>query len=589
MTVPQEQAKELTELMTLYVDGATTDVQFARLQHLMETSEEARRFFVLSQADCVHLRLSVDLLWETMWPELDALSVTTAGDDAPNRDDGEIYDVAHAFPPPSVELWPALRWEPASNDRRNKGVTHSLLTWIRRHPFMAADLTIVLLIILALCLTPAPQVQTAAVPSGSMLAGKITGTANCRWADGCTPSSLHDPVFIGQQFKLDAGVLEITYSAGAKVILQGPATYQVNSVNSGYLPVGKLTGMVTTSDAKGFTVQTPTATVIDVGTEFGVEVAKTGETTSHVFRGAINLVTMTASGESTGLILSQNASARVERSPEHRNDPIVIPCGAAKPDHFLREEQLLPFFRWQRQNQSLRRAPKMLAFYDFQQRNGSTIVLPNAAPSGGSSLDGTVKNATWCDGPVLGRRALEFAGPSDYVWLNLAKSSDSLTLAAWVYAESLDSDLSGLLMSESTSRPGQVYWGIQRDGSVVCDILGLQAVGQPRIQSTPVFEPGSLKRWTHLAVTYDRPSCQVRFYRDGRLINGVAVMANQDAPIQIGPATIGRWRDDKAAVDGGPRNFRGRISELAILGDAMSPEEVQRMFAAGAPAELASP
>lgn len=587
MTVPQELARELTELMTLYVDGATTDAQFARLQHLLETSEEARRFFILSQADCVHLRLSEDLLWETVWPELNALSVMTADDDAADRDDKATHDVAQAFPPTFVEPWPSFEWEPASNDHRHKSWPRSLWAWVQTHPFMAADISIVLLIVLVLCLTPAPQEPT--VPSGSMLAGEITGAANCRWADGCAPVSVRDPVYIGQQFMLESGVLEITYSAGAKVLLQGPVTYQVNSVNSGYLPVGKLTGKVATSDAKGFTVQTPTATVIDVGTEFGVEVAKTGETTSHVFRGAINLVTMTASGESTGLILSQNASARVERNPEHRNDPIVIPCGAAKPDHFLREEQLLPFFRWQRQNQSLRRAPKMLAFYDFQQRNGSPIVLPNVAPSGGSPLDGTVKNATWCDGPVLGRRALAFAGPSDYVWLNLAKSSDSLTLAAWVYVESLENDLSGLLMSESTNRPGQVYWGILRDGSVVCDILGLQAVGQPRIQSTPVIEPGSFKRWMHLAVTYDRSSRQVCFYRDGRLINVIAVMASHDAPIEIGPATIGRWRDDKAAVEGGPRNFRGRISELAILGGAMSPEEIQRMFAAGAPSELASP
>ena len=310
---------------------------------------------------------------------------------------------------------------------------------------MAADISIVLLIVLVLCLTPAAGANCS---SGSMLAAKSLA-ANCRWADGCAVS-VRDPVH--GQHHAGIGCWKSPIRP-AKVLLQGPVTIRSTRSISGYLPVGKLTGKVATSDAKGFTVQTPTATVIDVGTEFGVEVAKTGETTSHVFRGAINLVTMTASGESTGFILSQNASARVERSPEHRNDPIVIPCGVAKPGHFLREEQLLPFFRWQRQNQSLRRAPKMLAFYDFQQRNGSPIVLPNVAPSGGSPLDGTVKNATWCDGPVLGRRALAFAGPSDYCG-SIAKSSDSLTLAAWVYVESLENDLSGLLMSEHESAAG---------------------------------------------------------------------------------------------------------------------------------------
>ena len=35
--------------------------------------------------------------------------------------------------------------------------------------------------------------------------------------------------------------MEITYDSGAKVILQGPATYEVNS-NGGFLSIGKLTG-----------------------------------------------------------------------------------------------------------------------------------------------------------------------------------------------------------------------------------------------------------------------------------------------------------------------------------------------------------
>ena len=38
-----------------------------------------------------------------------------------------------------------------------------------------------------------------------------------------------------------------------------------------------------------FTVRTPTATVTDLGTEFGVEVSKDGYTMSHVFRGSVKL------------------------------------------------------------------------------------------------------------------------------------------------------------------------------------------------------------------------------------------------------------------------------------------------------------
>ena len=52
------------------------------------------------------------------------------------------------------------------------------------------------------------------------------------------PQSL---VSLGDTFALAAGLMEITYDTGARVILQGPVTYEAES-NGGYLSLGKLTG-----------------------------------------------------------------------------------------------------------------------------------------------------------------------------------------------------------------------------------------------------------------------------------------------------------------------------------------------------------
>ena len=38
--------------------------------------------------------------------------------------------------------------------------------------------------------------------------------------------------------------MEITYDTGAKVILQGPVTYEVESAAGGFLSLGKLTARV---------------------------------------------------------------------------------------------------------------------------------------------------------------------------------------------------------------------------------------------------------------------------------------------------------------------------------------------------------
>ena len=108
-------------------------------------------------------------------------------------------------------------------------------------------------------------------------------------------------VSLGDKFALSSGLMEITYDTGAKVILQGPVTYEVESAAGGFLSVGKLTARLEKKVASGqwsvadnnetsnpqspipdpslstihhplFTIKTPTAVVTDLGTEFGVEV-----------------------------------------------------------------------------------------------------------------------------------------------------------------------------------------------------------------------------------------------------------------------------------------------------------------------------
>ena len=117
--------------------------------------------------------------------------------------------------------------------------------------------------------------------------GKITGMVDCKWADPQTATIDHANVSLGRIYALASGLMEITYNTGAKVVLHGPVTYAVESRNGGFLSIGKLTGKVEVETAKGFTVRTPTATITDLGTEFGVEVTPDKATVVYVIRGAV--------------------------------------------------------------------------------------------------------------------------------------------------------------------------------------------------------------------------------------------------------------------------------------------------------------
>ncbi len=180
--------------------------------------------------------------------------------------------------------------------------------------------------------------------------GRITGLVDVTWADTQTATVHGANVPIGRNYELASGLLEITYDTGAKVILQGPVTYKVDSRDGGFLSVGKLTARLEKkgaevrgqgtgkvaggqwpekvvggqwsvasetnpeipksqipnpssspdprpqSPAPTFAVRTPTATVTDLGTEFGVYVAANGLTQVHVLKGAVEACAVNSQG-----------------------------------------------------------------------------------------------------------------------------------------------------------------------------------------------------------------------------------------------------------------------------------------------------
>ncbi len=71
--------------------------------------------------------------------------------------------------------------------------------------------------------------------------GRVTGMADVQWADVQTATVTGANVPLGRKYALSSGLMEISYDTGAKVILQGPAVYEVESRDGGFLSVGKLT------------------------------------------------------------------------------------------------------------------------------------------------------------------------------------------------------------------------------------------------------------------------------------------------------------------------------------------------------------
>ena len=93
-------------------------------------------------------------------------------------------------------------------------------------------------------------------------------------------------VLAGQSQQLSAGTVELITTRKARLVLEAPARFHFESAQRLCLVCGRLTAEIPPS-AIGFTVLTPTCEVVDLGTEFGVDVRDTGLAEVHVFRGEV--------------------------------------------------------------------------------------------------------------------------------------------------------------------------------------------------------------------------------------------------------------------------------------------------------------
>lgn len=125
------------------------------------------------------------------------------------------------------------------------------------------------------------------IPEQSFIPARITGMVGVRWTDGAPPDLIRSSGGTGV-LSIESGLLEVTYTSGVRVTIEGPARFAVTGPGSGTLDGGKLVTAVP-KGAEGFRVDYPEGTVVDLGTEFAMDV-KTGVPSEvGVFDGEIEL------------------------------------------------------------------------------------------------------------------------------------------------------------------------------------------------------------------------------------------------------------------------------------------------------------
>jgi NedA-like, galactose-binding domain len=130
------------------------------------------------------------------------------------------------------------------------------------------------------------NVPIAAV-GGDRAVAVVSSTSDVQWSKEITPKSVGATIWRNEPLKIDSGIVELQMKLGATLLIAGPAELSIDDDNSATLRRGKLAAKVPTQ-AIGLTIRTSTWNVVDLGTEFGVEVTTEGVAV-EVFAGALDL------------------------------------------------------------------------------------------------------------------------------------------------------------------------------------------------------------------------------------------------------------------------------------------------------------
>lgn len=170
--------------------------------------------------------------------------------------------------------------------------------WDMRVPLAAGILaTLAVAAVLVIGLLPAilqpdsvqrTTTQTPPADRVSLGVATLTRLAGVQWTDEGESHSELSRLVQGDRLSFDAGEVEIVFDIGVDVVIRGPAQFEVRAIDRAYSGLGKITARVGKT-GEGFVLETPAAKVVDLGTEFSVEVTATGSTDVAVFRGLVDL------------------------------------------------------------------------------------------------------------------------------------------------------------------------------------------------------------------------------------------------------------------------------------------------------------
>lgn len=314
-----------------YLDGELSHAQFAELSAWLEASEANREAFVRAATldTDIHRRLAhADL--HAFLEDVDIHAIQDAMQ-CPQADQDQVLLSI-------TQGQPAQAAEPVTLNKAfavlSKTGGQIAGRFVRQHASAfakAAVLTIVGIVSVVVVLNQKPRQDALTVvpppPVTQTTAAYVRELNRVKWAG---PAFAPGESLAQGSYELEEGSVLIEMASGAQALIQGPTHFTLTGSNQLALHAGSLDAQVPPR-AIGFTVDTPEARIVDIGTEFNIAIDDQDDDTQISVHVGQVLAAINSSTTSVRSTTSLSAGQAMRISADAQMHPIdYVPGGFAE-------------------------------------------------------------------------------------------------------------------------------------------------------------------------------------------------------------------------------------------------------------------
>jgi hypothetical protein len=414
----------------------------------------------------------------------------------------------------------------------------------------------------------------------------LAGAAEAVWGGG---HLLHPGAVVPPgELHLQSGLAQFELFSGVTLVVEGEARLSILSAMEVVVAQGKVRAHVP-RPAEGFRVKTQAGEIVDLGTEFAVDVAL-DQAEVHVLDGEIEW-------NPTGL-----PSRRLREGDAARASAVEQVSLPARAQSFVDAKQLLQRMQrqretrheaWREECRRLSEDPRLLVHYQLSPSSAVERRLPNRvafdrAVVGEAAVVGAAAATDRWGRPGCG---LDFSRAGSRVRLQTPGEYQHLTTVCWVRINSLDRWYNSLFLTDGHEQ-GEPHWQIMDDGRLFFsvkrrDVFDLSKGEKDKhIFYSPPFWNASLSgQWLMIAAVYDSDRREVSHFLNGELLSREPIPEEYLVrQIRIGDASLGNWglpeRDQpRFAI----RNLNGCMDEFLLFSQPLSAGEIGSLYEVSRP------